>query len=97
MKPKTCTHCAAEIEGKPVSYRGHVFCSDECCEEYDEVFAAKGGPADDDLDDDLDKDLADEEFDEDDFDDEDVGYKDDEDDDDLDFDDDDYDIKPDDF
>lgn len=96
MNPKTCAHCAIEIEGKPVSYRGHAFCSDECCEEYTTVFAAKGGPADDDLDDDLDEDLADDDFAEDEFDDEDVGYKDDEDDE-LDFDDDDYDIKPDDF
>ncbi len=98
MKPIICVQCEGEIEGKPVTYRGRAFCSEECCEDYD-AFAAKGGPAEDDLDDDFDDDLdddLDEDLDDDDLDDDDLGYKDD--DDDFDFDgDDDFDIRPDDY
>jgi len=89
MENQSCAQCGVEIEGKGITFRGHVFCGDECCEEFEAEFAAKGGPDDDDLDDD---DFDDDDFDEDDFDDDDddeddLGYRDD------DFDDDDDDDK----
>jgi len=75
MKPMLCAQCGSEIEVRPIAYHGRMFCSDECCETFDQDFALKGGPGDDDLDDDLEADYEDD-FDEDDFD-EDLGYKDD--------------------
>lgn len=84
MKPMMCAQCGSEIEGKPVTFRGRWFCSDDCCETFDQDFALKGEPGADDLDDELEADFEDD-FDEDDFD-EDLGYKDDEDDEDDGFD-----------
>ena len=88
MEFKSCAQCGTEIEGKGISFRSHAFCSDECCEEFEAEFAAKGGPDDDDLDeDDFDEDFDEDDFDEDFEEEDDLGYRDD---DDMDDDDDDY-------
>ena len=39
-----CNQCGAEIEEKGIHFRGHVFCSDECCEEYEKDFQDKDEP-----------------------------------------------------
>ena len=78
MKPIVCAHCGSGIEGKPVTFHGQLFCSDECCEAFDEDLALRGGPGDDELDDDLDGDF-DDDFDEDDFDEDDFDEDDDDD------------------
>lgn len=90
MDFSVCTQCGVEIETKGIHFRNHVFCSDECCEEFDAEFATKGEPAIADL---VDDDLASDDLDED------LGYREDDDDDDLDDLDglDDLDIKIDDF
>ena len=44
-----CTQCGVEIESKGIHFRGHVFCSDECCEEYEAEFADKDEPVIDEL------------------------------------------------
>ncbi len=89
MDFSVCTQCGVEIESKGIHFRGHVFCSDECCEEYEAEFADKDEPAIDEL---VDEDLASEEFDEN------LGYRDGNESDSLDEDDDDdFDIKPEDF
>jgi len=84
-----CIQCGVEIEGKGIHYQGRSFCSDECCEEFDEKFVASVEPKMDELDGDdfEDEDLAEE----------DLGYRDGEYTDGDDLLDDDYDIKPDDF
>lgn len=88
MDFSVCAQCGVEIESKGIHFRNHVFCSDECCEEYEAEFAEKvepvleelvdGDPESEDLDDDL-------------------GYRDDDDSDALDDDDDDFDFKIEDF
>ena len=86
MDFNSCSRCGSEIEGKGILFRKRNFCSDECCEEFEEDFQTKGEPQVDDLGDD----------DTDDLDDDDLGFEegDDEDDDFLD---DDYLIAPGDF
>jgi hypothetical protein len=79
MEFKSCAKCGMEIEGKGITFRGNVFCTDECCEEFEAEFAVKGGPDEDDLDeDDFDEDFDEDDFDEDD-DEDDLGYRDDDD------------------
>jgi len=52
-----CTQCGVEIENKGIHFRNRVFCSDECCEDFEAEFADKDGPVIDELlDDDLDPD-----------------------------------------
>ena len=46
-----CAHCGREIEGTGIQFRGKAFCGDECCEEFDTEFAARGVPKLDELDD----------------------------------------------
>lgn len=82
-----CTQCGVEIEGKAIHFRNHVFCSDECCEEYETEFADKDEPVIDEL---MDEDAVSEDLDDD------LGYREDDESDSLD-DDDDFDIKPEDF
>lgn len=87
MDFSVCTQCSLEIEGKGIHYRDHVFCSDECCEEFDEELVKSGEPDLDELDEEIDED----------FDDDDLGYQDDDPDTEDDFLDDDFEISPDDF
>ncbi len=83
-----CAQCGVDIEDSGIQFRGHVFCSDECCEEYEMDFQEKDEPEIEEFDPE-DEDI--EEFDEDD-----LGYSDKEDYD-EDLDDDDFDIRPEDF
>ncbi len=80
-----CARCGQEIEGMGIHFRKGVFCSDECCEEFEAELSEKIEP-------DLDN-LEVDDFDDDD--DDDLGF----DDDDIDADllDDEFDIKPEDF
>ena len=82
-----CTQCGVEIESKGIHFRGHVFCSDECCEEYEADFADKDEPVIDEL---MKDDLGSEELDDN------LGYRDGDESDSLD-EDDEFDIKPEDF
>lgn len=90
MDLSVCSQCGTEIEGKGIHFRDRVFCSDECCDEFEEQFVDSGEPDMDDLEleDDIDED----------FEEDDLGYdsprrRSDDDD----FLDDDYEISPDDF
>jgi hypothetical protein len=82
-----CTQCGVEIESKGIHFRGHVFCSDECCEEYEAEFADKDEPVIDEL---MEDDLESEEIEDN------LGYRDGDESDSLD-DDDEFDIKLEDF
>jgi hypothetical protein len=73
MDFSVCTQCGVGIESKGIHFRNHVFCSDECCEEYDAEFAAKGEPVIEEL---VDEDLIPEDLEDD------LGYRDVDDDDD---------------
>ena len=46
-----CNQCGTEIEEKGIHFRGHVFCCDQCCEEYDTEFQEKDEPEMDELED----------------------------------------------
>lgn len=89
MDYNVCARCGVEIESKGIHFRNKVFCSDECCEEFEAEAADKSEPVMDEL---VDDDLGP---------DDDLGYRDgddgDDDGDDGDPLDDDFDIKPDDF
>jgi hypothetical protein len=64
-----CFQCGADIDGEGIEHRGKVFCSDECCEEFEDELTVNGAP---DLDELEDEEAYDEEddFDDDDFDEE---------------------------
>lgn len=81
-----CTQCGAVIEEAGIQYRGKFFCSDDCCEQYEQAFLDKDEPVLDELD-----------IEEDDIEitDEDLDFQ--EDDEEEDLLDDDFDIKPEDF
>lgn len=65
MDFSVCSQCGIEIEGKGIHFRARVFCSDECCEEFEDLFSKVGEPDLESLDEDNDED----------FDEEDLGYK----------------------
>ncbi|PID80432.1 hypothetical protein CSB20_07495 [bacterium DOLZORAL124_64_63] len=46
-----CTQCGTEIEENGIQFLGHMFCSDECCEAYEQEFPENGDfdPDDEDL------------------------------------------------
>lgn len=88
MDFSVCAQCGVVLENKGIHFRNRVFCSDECCEEYEAEFADKDEPVIGEL---LDDGQGAEDLDED------LGYRDDDAEDPLDDDGDDYDIKPDDF
>ncbi len=44
-----CAQCGKEIEGKSIQFRNKRFCSDECCEEYVEMYLEGGEPAPEEL------------------------------------------------
>lgn len=56
MDFSVCYQCGIEIEGKGIPYRGCLFCSDGCCEEFTDKLATSGKLELDDLDEDLDVD-----------------------------------------
>ncbi len=62
MDFSNCAQCGVEIENKGIHFRNRVFCSDECCEDFESAFAAKVVPVIDDL---LDDGLVPDEIDED--------------------------------
>ncbi len=62
VKPDRCEYCGADIEDTSVEYRGHFFCSDECCDEYEAHQVANGEPDPDELDDEDLKDIEIEEM-----------------------------------
>jgi len=64
MKEDQCAYCGAEINEAGVEFRGLFFCSDECCEDYEDNLTVNGEPNPDELDTD---DLADLELDDGDF------------------------------
>ncbi|MFH1843174.1 MAG: hypothetical protein ABIF77_08190 [bacterium] len=39
-----CTWCGAEITEEGVGYKGRLFCSDECCEQYQDDLEKNGEP-----------------------------------------------------
>jgi hypothetical protein len=70
MEPRSCDYCGAEIEGDGIVHRKRAFCSDECCEAWEDELLNHGEPDaedlaetddplgfDDDVDDDLDGDV----------------------------------------
>jgi len=68
MDRDRCAYCGAEISEAGVEFRGLFFCSDECCEDYEDNLTVNGEPNPDELamDDDLeDVDLEDVDFEED--------------------------------
>jgi hypothetical protein len=67
MSQGICSQCGADIDGPNIRHRGRLFCSDDCCETFEEEFLTKGEPGRDELDVDLGLDV---DFDEDDLDDE---------------------------
>jgi hypothetical protein len=87
MDFNVCAQCGIEIEDKGIHYRGQVFCSDECCEEFEEEFSSSDEPDIEDLDEEADTD----------FDEDDLGYRDEVDTTKDDLLDDDFDISPEDF
>jgi len=76
MDPRICTRCGVEIEEAGLTHRKRLFCSDECCETWEDEFHKSGEPDAEDLNaEDLEEDVLDDDdldFDEDsDFEDED--------------------------
>ncbi len=52
VEPVLCARCSKLIEDdESVEFLGRVFCSDTCCEEFEEVVTAAGEPAAAELDD----------------------------------------------
>ncbi len=56
MDFKLCAQCGAEIEGNGVLFRNKAFCSDDCCDEFDDKVSLQGVPSLEDLKEDLDDD-----------------------------------------
>lgn len=50
MDIEVCAQCGGEIESKGVRFRDRVFCSDECCDEFEEELSAQDGLEMEDLD-----------------------------------------------
>jgi len=44
MNVDHCTWCGAEITAEGVGYKSRLFCSDECCEEYQNDLEKNGEP-----------------------------------------------------
>jgi hypothetical protein len=44
MSENQCTYCRAEIDEVSVEFRGLFFCSDECCEDYEDNLTINGEP-----------------------------------------------------
>jgi len=57
MEPRPCDHCGTVVENEGIRHRRRLFCSDECCEAFEDRFMENGEPDDLDLDDPLDDSL----------------------------------------
>jgi hypothetical protein len=44
MSRDRCAYCGAEINEASVEFRGLFFCSDECCEDYEDNLTINGEP-----------------------------------------------------
>jgi hypothetical protein len=44
MALRLCAQCGIEITAPEIRHRRRVFCSDECCEAFEDVFLIRGGP-----------------------------------------------------
>ncbi len=44
MDFEVCAQCGREIEGLGILFQGRHFCSDECCEEFEELLLVNGEP-----------------------------------------------------
>ena len=44
MEPPICDRCGTVVEGSCIRHRRRVFCSDECCEAYEDQFMVCGEP-----------------------------------------------------
>ena len=44
MVPHACHQCGAEILDAGIEHRRRRFCSDECCEVFEDLFMLRGGP-----------------------------------------------------
>ncbi len=53
MNSGECAQCGTEFEGPGIIHRGRFFCSDECCEKWEDEFARNGEPDPEELDDEL--------------------------------------------
>ncbi len=49
MDFRVCTRCGKEIEGEGILFHKKYFCSDECCEEYEELLLNVGEPVPEEL------------------------------------------------
>jgi hypothetical protein len=58
MDSKVCSQCGAELESMGVQFKDKVFCSDECCDEFEEQLSGETIPALEELEEGEDKLLA---------------------------------------
>jgi len=49
MEFSRCAQCGTEIKGQGIHYRGHGFCSDKCCDEFDAEITSSSEPDETDL------------------------------------------------
>ncbi len=42
--PRACHQCGAEVLDGGIEHRRRRFCSDECCEVFEDLFMLRGGP-----------------------------------------------------
>ena len=79
MDTERCEQCGQDFDGPGVDFRNHTFCSDTCCETFEERLVLNGEPAEVDLAEDFgDEDFEDADFeaaDPDDFDDDYAGFE----------------------
>jgi hypothetical protein len=54
MEPRTCDQCGQAFEHEGIRHRRRLFCSDECCEAFEDEFMVIGEPDSLDLDEELD-------------------------------------------
>ncbi len=59
MDFRVCAQCGKEIEGEGIFFHKRYFCSDECCDEYEELLLEDVDPVPEDLAMDDDEDLED--------------------------------------
>ncbi len=50
MDPQPCAYCGGLVEDQGIRHRRKLFCSDECCEAFEDEFMRRGEPDPVDLD-----------------------------------------------